>query len=507
MTLAPDASAPPPWIRFRASPADLLITSAFVFLLIVLSAHHEMWRDEIHAWGLVESSKGLVSLFHNIRYTGHPGLWYLLLWLTTFVTSSPFAVQVASAVIGTALIALIGLASPFSRTERILLLGSYFVIFEYTVVSRNYGIGMLLALIYAQLRATRPDASIAAGTTLGLLANTNAFAFMLSGALALEHAWTRLDSAQPWRDVVKSLGAGTLIYLACVAVSAAAMWPARDISWRTTGHPLESYADVYRLIAAAGANAGAVLSVDAPDLAGTVLGPSTYVLLCLCIPVLAFVYVYLLGGERRLLIIPALTGLGAIAFNHLIYFGFIRHWGINFVALVTTLWIALSHRRLPTLPIVTIFALSAVAGLAVTVRTWTAPFSNAGRAAEWIETHGLADAALVGTPDTLVSNVAQRLRRPIYFLDCSCTDTYAVFSRRRDDFDQKQIPERLARAMGSFGDRPVVFVDAAPLAPEQAIELQALGVEATEMASFEGAMTGEDFWLYRVTGMALGLRK
>ena len=117
-------------------------------------------RDEIHSWGLVHASPSLSVLFDNLHFTGHPGLWYLILWIASFFTDSPYALQVVHGMIAVALIATIALASPFARLERLLLLSSYFVVFEYTVVSRAYGLGFLIALVYADMRARRPTASI-----------------------------------------------------------------------------------------------------------------------------------------------------------------------------------------------------------------------------------------------------------------------------------------------------------------------------------------------------------
>ena len=59
------------WWR-SISPVDLAITLAFAFVLIVQISRHDMWRDEIHSWGLVLASPSLTDLFGNLRYTGHP---------------------------------------------------------------------------------------------------------------------------------------------------------------------------------------------------------------------------------------------------------------------------------------------------------------------------------------------------------------------------------------------------------------------------------------------------
>src|SRR5687767_7326610 len=52
----------------RVSAVDLAITLVFALLVVAQIAHHEMWRDEIHTWGMVLASPSLSELFVNLRY-------------------------------------------------------------------------------------------------------------------------------------------------------------------------------------------------------------------------------------------------------------------------------------------------------------------------------------------------------------------------------------------------------------------------------------------------------
>src|SRR5215469_18650132 len=56
-----------------------IITTMFFLLGANLLLHHEMWRDEIQDWLLARDSNSVPRLFANLKYEGHPGLWYLLL--------------------------------------------------------------------------------------------------------------------------------------------------------------------------------------------------------------------------------------------------------------------------------------------------------------------------------------------------------------------------------------------------------------------------------------------
>ncbi len=152
--------------------------------------------------------------------------------------------------------------------------------------------------------------------------------------------------------------------------------------------------------------------------------------------------------------------------------------------------------------VVAILAVNAVAGVVITVQQFPPTFSEGRSTAEWIRNAGLADAALVGTPDTLVMDVALYLGKPIYQLDCSCTDTYLFYNKRRDAFDASQIPDRLARAVTELKGRRIVFLIAHPLSDSEIAKLRAHGVTVTQLAAFDHASTDENFFVYDVATAA-----
>jgi hypothetical protein len=230
----------------RGTLPNVLLTAPFILLFLAQLAHHEMWRDELNAFGIAVASPTLPSLFWHLHYEGHPWLWYLLLWVVTKFTTSVVGVKILQAVIGTSIYLLIGLGSPFSRFEKILLFLCYFISFEYTVVSRMYGVVLLLLLIYIRQRVLHPDRLLGGAVLLGLMASTDMMGILLSGALAVEYVfslWTAEDelSTATRRRLVFASG----IYLGLTALSIWSLIPAPDVSWRTTEHPF-AYAGSFR---------------------------------------------------------------------------------------------------------------------------------------------------------------------------------------------------------------------------------------------------------------------
>src|SRR5262245_41361569 len=119
---------------------------------------HTLWFDELQAWNIARASGSLGDLAHNLRYEGHPILWYLPLFALTRVTGNPHAMQVLQWLIAVATSALVVFRAPFRLVVRVALLAGYFLAFEYGVFSRSYGLGALLlvwALVCLGRRAPR----------------------------------------------------------------------------------------------------------------------------------------------------------------------------------------------------------------------------------------------------------------------------------------------------------------------------------------------------------------
>ncbi|HEX5654361.1 MAG TPA: hypothetical protein VFX58_14865 [Chitinophagaceae bacterium] len=131
------------------SLANPLLWTLFILYLILAGftiAHHEMWGDEIHSWNIAKGSAGIVDLVRNSRYEGHPPAWYLILWSISKLSHDLVYVQLIHLVIAALSVFLVLFFSPLPLSSRIMIPFGYFFLFEYTVLSRNYAIGILLAL-------------------------------------------------------------------------------------------------------------------------------------------------------------------------------------------------------------------------------------------------------------------------------------------------------------------------------------------------------------------------
>jgi len=212
-------------LQARPSAISAAVSNALFVPLIVVDVirtlHHAMWRDELQIFMLAVDSSSPWSLLLKLKYEAHPGLWHLLVWVITRVTSDPMWMQVMHIGLAIGVWVIIYRWSPFSRLEKILLLLSYFLFWEYFVISRSYVLIALIAFAFIALRERRPRPEFILWLLLGLLANVHAF-----GAI-----WSMVLAAMLVMEEVRSKSvpiAGATVYLILLVFAIATMVPAAD---------------------------------------------------------------------------------------------------------------------------------------------------------------------------------------------------------------------------------------------------------------------------------------
>ncbi len=489
-----------------ASLSELLgnvaITLPFLLLFVVQLHHHPMWRDEVNAFALTAASPNLITLFHSIHYEGHPWLWYAMLWLVSRVTANPAAIKVLEAFVGIAIYLVIGFASPFRRVEKLLLFSSYFVVFEYTVITRMYGVQLLLVLLYLRLRTRRPEAVLLGATLLGLMASLDLSGMVLSGALLLEYVWSETASMPRRR-----LAGAAAIYGALVLTSVLSLLPAGDISRMTTAQTFHYLGDMDRV------GASLVNYMATPYLATVTGKPGIFWDADMEVSpgwfgaMVAFVlFSYWLTFRRRpaILIMLGTTCVLMIAIGHVIYHGSVRHFGTTFVAFLCGLWLVRAAGGKLAWPAYVLLGLTSLAGIEATIGSWQRPFSQAKATADWLRANHLDSGLIAGVPTAATIGVTEQLGRPMYLLECKTPGTLAtfyLFTNRCEDYTPAELPDRLRAALAWNHGEPFTLLREDPLTGEELAALRATGLIVQGAASFAGAEAArENFYLYAVYG-------
>ena len=425
------------------------------------------------------------TLLHLVHFEGHPWLWYFLLWLPSRFTHDPIGMKWVEGVLGTAILAVFGLLSPFTAVQRILLFFGYFFVWEYTVMNRMYSVMLLLTLVYAWRRGRGDGGLIGNVLLLGMIGNTDMTGILLSGALFVEYGYTtfrRAGRQQGTREWVRQWTGAAAGYLALVALSIATLIPSPEISWQSSGrmgHQALSATHIVKCLANVIAGPWWPLSPAFPHHYWETDGATNHWLFLL-VPLVLCAYWLAFRKNTSLILLMCVTIAFAALFADVVYSGRARHWGITFIVFVVGLWWqkARSRERSWHWSTYALVGLSAVAGMAITVGAWQHPFSRARDAAVWVQASVPAGEPVIGAPDVSFASFAAEWQRPVYFMECRCSRGFKLFSRTTEDFPEEEWPSRINAAMGDLHTDRLVFLSYRQLQPRDLGPMEASGADA-----------------------------
>ena len=188
----------------------------FLYLLLALYAimHHEPWGDEIHSWNIAKGSTSYLDVIQNSRYEGHPPTWYTIMWIVSKFTHNFSWVQMVHLTIASLTVFLILYYSPFPLVARLLIPFGYFFSFEFSILSRNYAIGVLAAFcICLIMRHTFRYKMVCYYVLLLLLSNSHLFGLILAGSFHLYYLLWDYEQHKNIRRIALHILAGALFLL------------------------------------------------------------------------------------------------------------------------------------------------------------------------------------------------------------------------------------------------------------------------------------------------------
>jgi hypothetical protein len=484
---------------------NLLLMLPFLSIYYAFLSQHEVWRDEINAWAIAFVSPNLADLLSRMHYEAHPALWYVILFAASRITQALWMLKLVQALVGTAIYLMLALTTPFRRFELALIYSGYYIAFQYTVMCRMYGLEVLFALVYIWFRMNRPHWIIRNVLWLGLMANVDLTASILACGLLLEYmldVYKRRRSE--FRPALRPIAAALLLFAAAEALALLSLWPAKDISWTSTGHLFSYLGDPLHLGFCTALWAGIAWY---PQMISPVLlwpdmnfWPQGFWVT----PILV-VYFLVFRGHRATGRMFFVTVLGGIVFSHLTNVAGVRHIGVVYLAFLMALWMMRFRGEAVSRWAYLLLGAAVLASYATLAAQWGRPFTDAGAAAAWIRNQKLEEMHIMGTQDTSVMSVAERLNRPLYQLDCDCTDRVMVFHRRRDSYSSDQndkyraVAEKVALGLENLHTSRALLVLNFPLPADQQQALRQREIHADLAAQFDrGLLPDEHFYIYQV---------
>ena len=491
-----------------------------------------MWRDEVRAFSVVIHSRSLAEFFNSIHQDGHPVIWYAILKTGYALTHSALVLPIAALLIAWAAAFLILRFAPFPLWTRLLMVFGVFLGHEFSVIARNYGIGVLLMIIACVVFPSRGERPIRLGIVLALLANTSVHATI--AALLLGFVWAVGDFANSTTRSSLARPA-SLAALGIALVSAAfALWTAHVPSDMIYAVPLSQLLPN---------NWGAIPVDPGAGLMGTQLaniaaaGEIPWIRAGID-PVLASrlaVDIALAGvawSLRRKPILLTAAVLAVVAFEvifRVLYSGSLRHEGILAFFLVSLVWIAFEDstarpemRHSMALGLLPLLLFQAAALPIVARRTLVHPTSSSKAFATAIDrTPAWRKAILAGEPDFIMEPMPYYVANPVFMPRQRAFGYRAYFDRgttRKLDLRLGDLID-LTDSLSCATRRPVLLAIAYPKLLSDSVgeihpsypgtvfrwdarERSRLFAESKPVGSFTQATTDENYSVFEFTPRA-----
>jgi hypothetical protein len=457
-----------------------LISLVFFILSLFGILHHEMWRDEYQAWMVAADAHSIPELFKNLKYEGNPVLWHAFLYILSALTDNPFSMQLFHILISTSFIFLFNRYAPHSLVEKILFTFGYFTFFEYNLISRSYGLGLLLIVIFCILYRNRYKNILLMAGVLFLLANDTIFGVILtvcfSFIIVLERLFVRNKKSKEPKIPFSKLALFVGITFIGVLLGYLQVKPEPDNSFPTL------YVTDFNLVRLKWAFSRLIHGYFAvpnfthfhfwntnffvPDESKFLIGIT---------PVLFVAWIIAFMRYRLVTVLYVTGTLILLAFYY--YTGFIwsRYSGHLFLLLIACSWLVYYQKGKPyqinwlektatlgdkirTPFLITILAVHVIGGVMAYYKDIKYPFSTSHQAADFIRDHQLDKYEMIGSVDYVISPLVSQLGRKILYAERKEYGSFIIYDQKRTNIWSFSAVQDYIREMVTRGNNRIILL-------------------------------------------------
>ncbi|MCC5636065.1 hypothetical protein LC593_09385 [Nostoc sp. CHAB 5844] len=436
-----------------------LIVIIFSILGLIGILNHSMWRDELNPWLIVRDSESFRDLIANIKYEGHPVLWYFALAFLIRIADNPLIMQIFHLSVTITAIAIFYLYSPFNYKQKLLFIFGYFPLYEYLLISRNYAFSLLFIFAFCALFPFRKKTYLYLAILLGLLANSSAYALLVSFSLSLtllvefcfdsEHRKQYFNQSKRY-DLFVSIG----IIIFSLILSAYIITP-----------PGDSYLH-------GGLKDGWTIQLDIRNLLKSInrLFASYFLIVphkkwldsivCAFIALLVFVLTLFKLYKKPLpFFFYTISNCLIFAFTYLRFTGYPRHFGHFYLVFIAALWLesyceesTFLVNKVPIQPklvklaqkwhnvaFMLILYAQLIAGIYGFSRDLIIPFSASKETAHYIQQNHFENEVIVASRDANMAALSGYLNRKFYYPELQKMGSFTLFKQGRQGVDQAEI--------------------------------------------------------------------
>lgn len=494
---------------------------AFFILGLLGILNHAMWRDELNGWLIARDSSSLTDFWNNIRYEGHPILWYACLYLLNQITRNAIAMQIFHLLLATMGMGLFIYFSPFNRLQKLLFTLGYLPIYEYLLISRNYAIGVLFLFAFCTYFKSREKSYLGLAIILALLANSNAYCLLIAVALTITLVVEYIASKYINLEIkinasLQNTLLSLLIVLLGISLSVILLMPPTDSTLQGGADQWFLQWDFHRFNQALTRIWNSYILVLVP---GDSKPPDVFLFAIISLGILAFLITIFL--EYPIILGFYLMGTGGIVlFTYLKFLGSARHYGHLYFILIIAFWLTRYYSpsniltqfifKIPekftliitrwlnwtkkykiTFLMIILYAQLA-AGIVSFSRDVFLPYSASRETAQYIKDKGWQDRFIVGSEDFTISPISGYLERKIYYPESQAEGSFVLFNQQRKIVNDQEILDQLQKLIHQ-NPKPLLLI------LNHKLDASSSGLTIEPLKEFTHSFIGnETYYLYEI---------
>ncbi|MEH1839019.1 MAG: hypothetical protein V7L20_09675 [Nostoc sp.] len=419
-----------------------------------------MWRDELNPWLIVRDSESLGDLIANIRYEGHPLLWYFSLEILRKIVDNPIIMQIFHLAITIVSVTLFCLYSPFNYKQKFLFSFGFFPFYEYLLISRNYAFSMLFIFAFCTIFPSRKITSIYLAILLGLLANSSAYGLLVSFSLSLT-LLAEFCFDNEHRQQYFSQNRKYDLFLSIVIITFSFI-----LSIYIITPPTDSYLH-------GGLNNGWLTKLDIRHLLRSIsriFGAYFLIIpqykkwldliICTIISLIIVILTLIKLSKKPVPLFFYIIGNFVIfAFTYFRFIGMPRHFGHFYLVMIAALWLGSYYQesliilnnftvrpnsitfvyKWHHIALMLILYIQFFGGIYSFSRDLFVPFSASRETIQYIKKTGLVNEFIVASRDANMAPLSGYLNRKLYYPEIQKMGSFTLFKNGRKDVEQAEI--------------------------------------------------------------------
>jgi len=421
-----------------------IVTVIFLTLSILLILRHELWRDELISWHFGSETASFSEFIKTVDMNGNNTYaWFAILYfISHFITQNPESMKIIHLAISTASVFLILKYAPFNKIIRVMLVFGYFFFYEYSIISRNYVLGVLCIVIFCILYKNKYNNILPIAIVLFFMGQSSILSFIISIALFLMLAIEFIIDRKYITKNIKKVYVILAILIVVCEISFVYLQVNSQISItsaQAAGSSIFNKSIEENLTSAIRVSKGVIDAYiplpqfilnfwDRDRLISYLLSNYRFLYTFLFSTILFLVPIFII---KRKVVIAYLAGSILIMFiPFFIYRGFIRHFGHLFILFIICLWLSninksdkylisfkgKANKILQTSFLAIILIPSLISSSAAFYYDWKYPFSNGKYVAKYIEENFNKDEIIiVGYQDYAAETISEYLDKNIYY--------------------------------------------------------------------------------------------